>query len=183
MKKIRLQLRPLCRANLNGMKRLVVCLLLFGAPISGQDTGVSVQNAKDAAREISQQLESCAVRTFVGEFTEQRKHPAWVKETFGPPIEIEMDVKKNDSLLYPYLVVAEFTLWLRYSPDFKTRAEAEQSSADNPLMKSRNRNVYLLGDDGLRLKTTEVLSGNWTVRPRWEDACWDQLSTATAGGK
>lgn len=61
-----------------------------------------------------------------------------------------MDVKKNDSLLYLYLVVAEFTLWLRYSPDFTTRAEAEESDADAPLMKSRNRNIYLLGDDGLR---------------------------------
>ena len=85
-----------------------------------------------------------------------------------------MDVKKNDSLLYPYLVVAEFALWLRYSPDFRTKAEAEQSVANAPLIKSRNRNVYLLGDEGLRLRTTEVLNGHWTDRPRWDDACWDQ---------
>jgi hypothetical protein len=111
----------LCRANLDGMKRLVLCLLLFGGPITGQDTGVSVQNAKDAARQINQRLENCTLRTFVGEFAEHRKHPAWVKETFGPPIEIVMDVRKNDSLLYPYLVVAEFTLWLRYKPGFQDK--------------------------------------------------------------
>lgn len=163
------------------MKWLAFSLILFSVTAVGQQSEPSDQTAKAAAASVEQYLAKCSPRIFISASKEKKKR-IWVKETFGPPSEIDVDVKKNDSILYPYLVIADFTIWLRFSDDFPSKDEAMQGDADNTLLKSRNRNVYLLGSDSLRLKSTDVSSGRWVERPRWDDACWDHISTSLRSG-
>jgi hypothetical protein len=164
------------------MKSLLLCLLVLAAQSEVQGSDPSLEAAKVNAHRVETMIRGCDARVLVGQFTEGRKHPVWEKQSFGPPSDVTVDLKKNgDSLLYPYLVVVEFTLWLHYGDEFNSRDGALQSTADKPLFKSRNRNIYLLGADGLRLKTTEVFEKDWSERPRWDDACWDHINLPSVG--
>ena len=63
----------------------------------------------------------------------------------------------------------------------KKRDEAEQDTKPVLVMKSSYKSIYQMGDDGsLRLSETllQALDGSWKERPRWPDACWDQMPKA-----
>jgi len=68
-----------------------------------------------------------------------------------------------------------------WGPDRKSKAEAEGDTelSRNSVLVSlgkdtwRNRNVYLLGKDGIRLKTRETFNRDWQNRTPLANACWD----------
>lgn len=97
------------------------------------------------------------------------------------------DVKpNNDSLLYPYLLTVEFSLTHTFGPERETREEAERDTNLEPmfgdLLTSHYRNTFLLGKEGIRIKSREMQSkgldgstARWEDRPSWSDACWDHI--------
>jgi hypothetical protein len=85
----------------------------------------------------------------------------------GPPVSVEVDVTKTSSVLYPYQVTVDFSLWWKYGEEFEAKQDAEQSETTTALLRFKYRNVYTLGDDGLHLRQPD--------RKTWPDACWDQL--------
>jgi hypothetical protein len=82
-------------------------------------------------------------------------------------------------------LTVEFNLGVTWGPDRESKADAEK---DTELFRSpalvnlgadtwKNRNVYLLGKDGIRLKAREVFKGQWQERAILNDACWDWVGT------
>ena|SRR5271157_705804 len=92
---------------------------------------------------------------------------------------------------YPYVLTVEFNLSISYGSERKSKTEAEGDTELSPSSvliqlgadTSRNRNVYLVNKDGIRLKTRETLTkkfpggtpGQWAERPTWANACWDWI--------
>jgi hypothetical protein len=152
-------------------------LVLSYSAFAQSDSGFDLNAiAKDAERRFS----ACPRREVV--FKSKR---IWQKEAWGPPSDVIADAKPNDSSLYPYVLTVEFNLSISYGPERKSKTEAEGDTELSPssvllylgAATSRNRNIYLVNKDGIRLKTREILThgapGQWTERATWPNACWD----------
>jgi hypothetical protein len=107
----------------------------------------------------------------------------------GPPSDVFVDVKQNDSLLWPYILTVEFTLRVSYGPERQSKQAAQEDSqlevglAVGKLLTTRYRNTLLVSRDGIRVKAREFLPptldgtpSGWKERPPWPDACWDQIA-------
>jgi hypothetical protein len=147
--------------HMSAMKVLlsVVVFFLFSYPAFAQsDSGFDL-NA--IAKDAEQRLRACPRREVV--FKSKR---IWRKEAWGPPSDVIADAKPNDSSLYPYVLTVEFGLSISYGPERKSKTEADRDTellpSYDPLVTntSRNRNVYLVSRDGIRLKIREVVYGN-----------------------
>jgi hypothetical protein len=120
-----------------------------------------------------------------GDRAREHRKQIWIKEAWEPPGDVFADAKANDSVLYPYTMVVEFSLKMTSGPERDTKAEAENDTNLSPIPympDARYRNVYLVGKDTVRLKRREVLSqertssGLWQERPAWPNACWDHIA-------
>jgi hypothetical protein len=142
-------------------------------------------DVKAIAADVTKRIEACPRRETVTAFERKHHKLAWVKGAWGPPINVFVDVKPNDSLLYPYILIVEFDLLMTEGKEKNTEEEAENDSNLSPLPlfhAARYRNTFLVSEDGLHLRATEVLDTDlngvakgWEDRPRWADACWDRL--------
>jgi len=116
----------------------------------------------------------------------------------GAPTDVFSDAKQNDSgsILYPYVLIVEFSLKTTFGPERESKSDAQKDSNLSPLegipealLTARYRNTYLAGKNGIRLSKAELqkvgdASQRWEDRPRWPDACWDRIDTSTeAAGK
>ena len=169
---------------------VAAALLLFSYSAFAQsDSGFDL-NA--IAKDVERRFRACPRREVV--FKSKR---IWEKEAWGPPSDVIADARPNDSSLYPYVLTVEFNLSISYGPERKSRTEADRDTellpSSDPLVTnmSRNRNVYLVSKDGIRLKIREVLDKNhfsdtpgkwvtvsgtasqWMERTSWPNACWD----------
>ena len=167
---------------------VAVAFFLFSYPAFAQsDSGFDL-NA--VAKDVEQRLRACPRREVV--FKSKR---IWRKEAWGPPSDVIADAKPNDSSLYPYVLTVEFGLSISYGPERKSKTEADRDTellpSYDPLVTntSRNRNVYFVSRDGIRLKIREVLQKDsysdmpgqwvhrvgeqWVERTTWPNACWD----------
>lgn len=165
---------------------IAVAFFLFSSPALGQDDSAFDLNA--IAKNVEQRFTECPRREVV--FQTKRN---WQKEAWGPPSDVIADAKPNDSSLYPYVLTVEFNLSISYGPERKSKTEADgdKELSPSPVLiylgagTSRNRNIYLVSKDGIRLKTREVLKKNfpggtpdqWIERPTWPNACWDWIGT------
>lgn len=144
---------------------------------------------KSAAKDIEERFKACPRREVVAQF--QRKHhkQVWQKEAMGPPSDVFVDVKQNDSLLWPYILTVEFTLRYSFGPERQSKQQAQEDSqldvelAVGKLLTTRYRNTYLVSRDGIRVKTREFfpvtldgMRSSWKERSIWPDACWDQIA-------
>jgi len=147
-------------------------------------------NIKTLARDMEKRFEACPRREVVIQSDRKHHKQIWEKHAWGPPTDVFADVKPNDSILYPYILTIEFSLSITFGPERQSRADAEKDTdlaeLALPLLlprKGKYRDVYLAGEDGIRLKTRELLNykldgtpSTWEERPSWPDACWDQIA-------
>jgi len=163
------------------MKTQVAVALLFLSQALIAQSDDSFQKSKRSAHLLEQQISSCAKREVVASFPRKRKTVAWIKSTWGPPKDVLADIKKNDSLLYPYMIVVEFWLEMKDGSEFATQEAARASDASTFVGRAHYRNIYLSGDDGLRSVANEILPSSaqstedWEKRHTWDDACWDNI--------
>lgn len=174
------------------MRRNILLTLLLLSSWSATMTAQrdSEFNIKTLAKDMERRFEACPRREIVAEFGGKHHKQVWEKQAWGPPTGVFADVKPNDSILYPYILTIEFSLSHTYGPERQNKADAEKdqnlSRLVTPLValgRGRYRNLYLVGEDGIRLKTREVLNEKldgtpiaWEERPSWSDACWDQIA-------
>jgi hypothetical protein len=155
---------------------LAAAFLLFSHSALAQSDSAFDLNA--VAKDVEQRFRACPRREVV-----LRSKRTWQKEAWGPPSDVIADAKASDSSLYPYVLTVEFNLGISYGPERKSKTEAERDAELSPssvliylgVGTSRNRNIYLVNKDGIRLKTREVFtkSGEWAERTTWANACWD----------
>ena len=152
--------------------------LLLASVFIGQITGSGDTDAKTMAQALTWGLKNCSPRVVVANFGKD----GWGKTTWGPPSNLDYDVLRTNSLRWPYQMVISYTIPIITTKNRKTRQEAEQDTKPSLVLKTSYKNVYEMGDDGsLRLSETLLLpfslngGGSWKERPRWPDACWDQL--------
>jgi hypothetical protein len=164
--------------------RVAAAFLLFSCSAFAQSDSTFDLNA--IAKDVERRFSACPRREVV--FKSKR---IWRKEAWGPPSDVIADVRPNDSVLYPYVLTLEFNLGISYGPERKSKTEAEGDTELSPSSvliqlgadTSRNRNVYLVNKDGIRLTTRETLTkrfpggtpGQWVERPTWANACWDWI--------
>ena len=106
----------------------------------------------------------------VAQFNRKHHKQVWIKEAWGPPSDVFADVTPNDSVLYRYLMVVEFSLEMRSGPERYSTAEADRDIDLSPIPympKGRFRNVYLVGTVVSRLKSREVLSHDHSSSGSW----------------
>lgn len=175
-------------------------MLLGSCPLINAQGGDSDFDVKVLAKNIEERLEACPRREVIRE--SDHKHHRWQKTAWGPPSDVIADVKPNDSLIYPYILTIEFSLSWGFGPERDSKAEAEKDMKLSHFVvdpekvtpqnyklamalqrAGKNRNVYLVGKDGIRLKAIQVLAqnldgtpGTWEDRPSWPDACWDHIA-------
>ena len=170
-------------------KVLALSLLLSCSTLTvAQESSFDVSGV---TKEVEQKITACPRREVVAQFKRGFHKTVWEKEAWGPPSDVIADVKSNDSILYPYVLTVEFSLSISYGPEHKNKTEAETDTALSPSATliqlgrntNRNRNIYLVNKDGLRLKAREVLNkkllddapAHWVERPAWDNACWDWI--------
>jgi len=144
-------------------------LLIFDPPAFPQDQDAARHAVEQAAQLVSR-LKKCPPRQVVAEFKKE-----WVKETWGPPVDVEYDVQRTDSVIYPYLAIIEFTLVMNVGGGHKTKQGAEADNQLHAFLRAKYRNTYKIGTEITRLDSISVqdLKGDWGPRPAWPDACWD----------
>jgi len=177
-------------------KNILLSLMLLGSwPLMSAQTGSEV-DVKALTKNIEERFEACPRREIVAELDRKHHKHVWQKQAWGPPTDVIADVKPNDSILYPYILAIEFSLSWSFGPDRDSKADAEKdtnlSQFATPVMalgRGKNRNVYLVGKDGIRLKAREVrgekldgTTGTWGDRPSWPDACWDHIISVKQSG-
>ena len=152
--------------------------LLMASLLAGQMLGSRDADAKAKAQAFAWGIEKCSPRVAVANFGKD----GWSKTTWGPPTNVDFDVTKTNSILWPYQIVISFTIPLNATKGHKKRDEAEQDTKPDIAFKLSYKNVYEIGDDGgIRLSQTLNLplpvAGKtaWEERPRLPDACWDHL--------
>lgn len=158
-------------------------LLFFSSSAFAQSDSAFDVNA--IAKDVEQRFRACPRREIVSKYKRGLHKTTWQKEAWGPPFDVIADVRSNDSIIYPYVLTVEFNLGVTWGPERKSKAEADR---DTELFRSsvvvslgadtwRNRNVYLLGKGGIRLKGRETFKGHWQERTILADACWDWVGT------
>jgi hypothetical protein len=125
------------------------------------------------AERLAKRIGECPRREVVGQFKKE-----WVKEAWGPPKDVKVDVEKTNSVIHPYRGIVEFSLVMSYGPHRKTKEEAAADAYLKSLLDGRYRNLYDITKGGASLAVREVRglrSGQWEPRPAWSDACWDEV--------
>jgi len=146
-------------------------------------------DVKSLAKDVEARFTSCSRREVVARFDRKQRKKIWQKQGMGPPANVLVDVRPNDSVLYPYLLIVEFTLVHTFGAERATKEEAEKDTELKQLLgellTAKYRNTYLVSKDGIRLRSREFFSrrldgspGTWRERTVWQDACWDQIGSA-----
>jgi hypothetical protein len=153
-------------------------ILLMALLLAGQMLGSPDEDAKAKAQALTSGIEKCSPRILVANFG---KH-GWSKATWGPPVNVDSDVLKTNSIVRPYQIVISFTIPFSETKEHKKRDEAEQDTKPDIAFKFSYKNMYEIADDGgIRLSQTLDLplsvtgQTTWQERQRLPDACWDHL--------
>lgn len=164
-----------------------LCLMLlicWPGFISGQsDSEVDV---RAVAKNVEEGFKACPRREVVAQFDRKHHKKVWQKQAWGPPTNVFVDVKPNDSLLYPYLVVVEFSLPHTFGPERQSKEDAQNDAQLEAklgeLLTLTCRDTYLVGKDNVRVKSREFLpiGSTWRERSLWSDACWDHIAVKQA---
>ncbi len=142
-------------------------LFVFCVQAIAQD---DIERAVSITQGLAKRIGECPRREVVGQFKKE-----WVKEAWGPPKDVKVDVEKTNSVVHPYRGIVEFSLVMSYGPHRKTKEEAVADAELKPLLNGRYRNLYDISKGRAALAAREVhgASGQWEPRPAWADACWD----------
>ncbi|MBI3609472.1 MAG: hypothetical protein HY204_02075 [Nitrospirae bacterium] len=173
------------------MNQVLLFLLLISCPALTFAQAHSASDPNHIAKDVEQRFRACPRREVVARFKRRFHKAVWQKQAWGPPSDVIADVRPNDSILYPYVLTVEFNLSISMGPEreSKTESESDTELSQSSLLvylgaaTSRNRNVYLIGKDSIRLKTREILTkkfsdgtpGQWVERSTWANACWDWI--------
>jgi hypothetical protein len=120
-------------------------VLLLAFLVAGQMLGSWDADAKAKAQALAWGIEKCSPRVAVANFGKD----GWSKTSWGPPTNVDFDVLKTNSILWPYQIVISFTIPTSATKGHKKRDEAEQD--------------------------TKPDIAAWEDRERLADACWDHL--------
>lgn len=93
------------------------------------------------------------------------------------------DVLATNSLLWPYQIVIQYTLPIKMTKTYKKKEDAEQETRADLIARERYKNLYDMGDKGLRIsgQLARGVSGEWGERVTAPDACWDNLPSLNDG--
>lgn len=148
---------------------VVGILFVFCVQTIAQD---ETERAVAITQGLAKRIGECPRREVVGQFKKE-----WVKEAWGPPKDVKVDVEKTNSVVHPYRGIVEFSLVMSYGPHRKTKEKAAGDAYLKPLLGGRYRNLYDITKGGASLAAREVRgvrSEQWEPRPAWSDACWDE---------
>ena len=147
-------------------------LLLGCALLTGQLTGSPQLDARLMADVLASKLRDCPTRAIVAKFKS-----GWSKTTWGPPTDVDYDVLPTDSLVWPYRIVIQYTLPTRVTKTYKKKDEAEGDSTADLVIRLKYKDMYELGDKGLRISSllAQEMGGGWHERLTAPDACWDSF--------
>jgi len=153
-------------------------LLLGCALLAGQITGSPELDAKVMAEALASKLKDCSARVIVPKYKS-----GWQKNTWGPPADVDYDVLATNSLLWPYQIVIQYTLPIKMTKTYKKKEDAEQETRADLIVRERYKNLYDMGDKGLRIsgQLARGVSGEWGERVTAPDACWDNLPSLNDG--
>ena len=129
-------------------------VLLMLSLLAGQMLGSPDEDAKAKAQALAWGIEKCSQRVALANFG---KH-GWSKATWGPPTNVNFDVLKMNSILWPYQIAVSFTIPFSETKGHKNRDEAEQDTRPDIAFKFSYKNVYEIGDDG-RIRLSQTLAG------------------------
>ena len=152
-------------------------IFLIALLLAAQMPGLSDAAAKAKAQALASEIERCSPRVVVAKTS---KH-GWSKGIWGPPRDVDFDVLKTNSIMWPYQIVVSFTIPFINTESHKKRDEAEQDTKPAIALKFTDKNVYDIGDSGVRLSQTlhspisVTGKSEWEERQRLPDACWDHL--------
>ncbi len=92
-------------------------------------------DVKTLASGIEKRLQACPRREVVAQFDRKHHKQVWQKQAWGPPTDVFADVRPNDSgsVLYPYVLVVEFSLKTAFGPERDNKADAERDSDLSPF--------------------------------------------------
>jgi hypothetical protein len=152
-------------------------LLFGGALLIAQITGSPETDAKLMADALAHNLKQCSARVVVAKYKS-----GWQKNAWGPPADVDYDVLTTSSLLWPYQLVISYTLPISMTKNYKKKEDAEQDSKADLVIRTKYKNIYELGDKGVRISALlgQQLNGEWHERSTAFDACWDNLPSSSA---
>jgi hypothetical protein len=148
-------------------------ILLLASILAVQITGSLDESAKATAQGLVRSLQKCPARIAVAKFKS-----GWTKNTWGPPTNLDYDVLKTNSIMWPYQIAISYTIPWTGTKDRKRREEAEEDTKPVLRLRFSYRNDYQLRGDGtLRIASllSQALDGSWKERGSLPDACWDHL--------
>jgi hypothetical protein len=152
---------------------------------------------KVIANELEQQIGACPKRIQINEESGKHHKQRWTKTEWGPPKDVLADAVPYDSAIYSFIVTVEFSITYSFGPEHQSKSDAENDDSLSPLLfampsdrKAHYRNIYLVGNEGIRLKAREIRENPsdagsavvWKERPIWPDACWDHVGEGRGDG-
>ena len=107
---------------------LLTLLLLIAWPEFMNSQSGAELDIKALAKSMEERFEACPRREVVGDIARKHNRHVWEKYAWGPPTEVFVDIKPNDSILYPYILTVEFSLNQTFGPERQSKSEAENDS-------------------------------------------------------
>ena len=147
-----------CKLKLNRLVGSILILSCWPMAMAQSDSQLDIRSL---VSELEKRIAVCPRREVVAQFDEQ----VWQKQGWGPPTDVFGDAKTNDdrSVLYPYVLVIEFSLKHTFGPERQTRADAAKDSLTRNLTvqpASGKRELRGLMLAGIRLSS----NNNFLVR-------------------
>ena len=151
-----------CKLKLNRLVGPILILSCWPMAMAQSDSQLDIRSL---VSELEKRIALCPRREVVAQFDEKHHKQVWQKQGWGPPTDVFGDAKTNDdrSVLYPYVVVIEFSLKHTFRPERQTRADAAKDSLTRNLTvqpASGKRELRGLMLAGIRLSS----NNNFLVR-------------------
>ena len=151
-----------CKLKLNRLVGPILILSCWPMAMAQSDSQLDIRSL---VSELEKRIAVCPRREVVAQFDEKHHKQVWQKQGWGPPTDVFGDAKTNDdrSVLYPYVLVIEFSLKHTFGPERQTRADAAKDSLTRNLTvqpASGKRELRGLMLAGIRLSS----NNNFLVR-------------------
>lgn len=158
------------------LKGCFVTLALAWAALANVSAAQSTnpdKNAIAAVRSLALKIEQCPAAEEVAQFKKQ-----WVKVSWGPPMDVNFDVQKTQSIVAPYEGTITFSIPYSGSEQHKRQHEAQEDKNLRVLFISPVKyTLRVSADSGTKIERMEIkntFANSWSeyspVRP--ERFCW-----------
>jgi S1-C subfamily serine protease len=154
-----------------------------GHPNEGNSRGTPAadpeQVAVQAMSKVADQISACQASSVFTQ-AKQKKLNFYYRAHGDSPTDVRFDVKASDSLVAPFLGIAEFSVHFGVSPCLRAEDEASCSPDRPPFsVTTRYRYFYRINGSNVRLDYRTYFDDNqqkWLLRQGKADACWDRIA-------